>query len=496
MKHTLPLVAALSILSAASASAQTPLYFPLPAGYRPTDVSTANGVAVVVGTSTNSGGAFRWTPAGGIVEIGSTSQTSGGPVRISRDGTKIAGIQDVAGIRHAALDNGTATWTTIPGLAATSGTQSTSLGGINADGTVLVGLGWSTPGTGHAYKWTQGVGTVDLMPFFNSPSSLATAVNGDGTVIVGHETNQGARWVNGVRTFFTFSALPVGRATNVNGAGTIVIGDAVQATPGNSWRWDAGPDAITVLPNLAGFTNNPAAVESTDDGSKIVGTTGSVPFGPAPVPVIWINNVPQDLNAYVAGLGMGAVAVDGPTGISPEGGVMIGMSLNGWVIVAPEFVPNGTPVCPGDDSGTLCPCANPSPLGANQGCLNSMALGGTLRGQGISSLATDSLALKSTQVPNGPALYFQGDGLFSGGAGFSFGDGLLCAGGTIVRLGVKFAAGNTSTYPGPGDPLLSVQGGVAAGDVRHYQAWYRDAVTYCTPAFFNLTNAVTVNWTL
>jgi hypothetical protein len=125
-----------------------------------------------------------------------------------------------------------------------------------------------------------------------------------------------------------------------------------------------------------------------------------------------------------------------------------------------------------------------------------MALGGTLRGQGISSLATDSLALKSTQVPNGPALYFQGDGLFSGGAGFSFGDGLLCAGGTIVRLGVKFAAGNTSTYPGPGDPLLSVQGGVAAGDVRHYQAWYRDAVTYCTPAFFNLTNAVTVNWTL
>jgi hypothetical protein len=170
-------------------------------------------------------------------------------------------------------------------------------------------------------------------------------------------------------------------------------------------------------------------------------------------------------------------------------------SAGGWAVVFPQFLPLGTPFCAGDGSGSACPCANESLAGDNVGCLNSLALGGKLRGNGVASLAADSLGMTATDVPNGPALYFQGDGQALGGAGFSFGDGLLCAGGTIIRLGVEFAAENTSHYPGAGDPLLSVQGGITAGDVRYYQAWYRDAVTYCTPSFFNLTNGVTITWT-
>lgn len=496
MKLSLPFFAAVTVLSAGSAFAQAPLYFQLPAGYIPTDVSTAGGVATVVGRSFNSGGAFKWTPTGGVVEIGSTSYSSGGNVRISRDGTKIVGMQLVSGLNNAAIDNGTATWTSIPGIGGTSGSSSTTLGGVNANGTVIVGLGWAAGGTGHAYKWTQGVGSVDLMPFFNSPSSNARAVNGDGTVIVGHESSQGARWVGGVRTFFTYSGQSCGNALAVNNAGTIVIGESPSAAPGNAWRWDSGTNVVTLLPNLSGYTTNPNAIDLVDDGSRILGSSGSVPFGPPAVPLIWINNVPQDFSAYLASLGMASGNVDNPTAISPEGGVMVGSgSTGGWAVLFPEFVPLGTPYCAGDGSGTACPCGNASPVGDNVGCLSTLALGGKLRGHGTASLSADSLGMTATQVPNGPALYFQGDAQLSGGGGFTFGDGLLCAGGTIIRLGVKFATGNTSTYPGAGDPLLSVQGGVSSGDVRHYQAWYRDAFTFCTPSFFNLTNGVTITWT-
>jgi hypothetical protein len=82
----------------------------------------------------------------------------------------------------------------------------------------------------------------------------------------------------------------------------------------------------------------------------------------------------------------------------------------------------------------------------------------------------------------------------NGGAGMVFGDGLLCVDGTLIRLGVKFNVLGKSTYPSGGDPVLSVSGGLVAGDVRDYQAWYRDAATYCSISTFNLTNAVEVTW--
>jgi hypothetical protein len=154
----------------------------------------------------------------------------------------------------------------------------------------------------------------------------------------------------------------------------------------------------------------------------------------------------------------------------------------------------GVLYCPGDGTGAPCPCANSSPLGAQTGCLNSLNLGGALRATGSASLAADTVVLAGGNMPNGPALYFQGSAQQAGGAGLAFGDGLLCAGGAIVRLGVKFNAGGASAWPSMGDPLLSVAGLVAVGDVRDYQAWYRDAATYCTSATFNLTNGLAITW--
>jgi hypothetical protein len=99
-------------------------------------------------------------------------------------------------------------------------------------------------------------------------------------------------------------------------------------------------------------------------------------------------------------------------------------------------------------------------------------------------------------MPNGgPSLYFQGSAQASAGAGISFGDGKLCVGGTIIRLGVKFNTGTgTSTYPVGVDPTLSVAGLVVAGDTRTYQIWYRDAAAFCSASTYNLTNGMQAVW--
>jgi|GEM_PF-5986206 len=111
---------------------------------------------------------------------------------------------------------------------------------------------------------------------------------------------------------------------------------------------------------------------------------------------------------------------------------------------------SGIPFCAGDGSATACPCGNSSPLGADAGCSSSLGLAATLRGSGSAKLSSDQLVLEGAQMPDSAALYFQGTVMANGGAGSVFGDGLRCAGGTIVRLGIKLNVAGTSQFPAPG----------------------------------------------
>ncbi|MBL8858160.1 MAG: hypothetical protein JNL28_06645 [Planctomycetes bacterium] len=155
----------------------------------------------------------------------------------------------------------------------------------------------------------------------------------------------------------------------------------------------------------------------------------------------------------------------------------------------------GTPYCFGDGSGTNCPCSNNSTPGEQRGCLHGLGQGGKLTGAGVAAVSADTAVLHGADMPDGPALYYQGTLATAAGAGTTFGDGLMCATGVIVRLGIKFNSGGASQLPAVGDPALSLQGGVAPGDVRRYQAWYRDALNFCTSATFNLTNGLEISWT-
>ncbi|MDZ4771910.1 MAG: hypothetical protein SGI72_02125 [Planctomycetota bacterium] len=187
----------------------------------------------------------------------------------------------------------------------------------------------------------------------------------------------------------------------------------------------------------------------------------------------------------------GRVAVVGRTLTYTFGpGVVYGPSDSFTV----ELGDQSQPFCYGDGTGTACPCANTSTAGDQVGCLNSNAVGARIDDAGDASIANDTLTLTATDVP-GPALFFQGTGKMSGGAGFVFGDGLLCLGGTITRLGIVFPTGTTSVYPGGLNPNpIHIGGMTASGDTRHYQAWYRDAVAFCSAATFNLTQGLSVTW--
>ena len=136
-----------------------------------------------------------------------------------------------------------------------------------------------------------------------------------------------------------------------------------------------------------------------------------------------------------------------------------------------------------------CPCGNDSPITSGGGCLNSIGTWGQVGmiGAFSASAATQTISFSGVP-PGGPALVFQGTGIFSFGLGTAFGDGRLCVGGTLDRLGVGFAG---STGNGA---LIFVPVNVSAGVTRHYQAWYRDAATFCTSSTFNLSSAFGTVW--
>jgi hypothetical protein len=154
----------------------------------------------------------------------------------------------------------------------------------------------------------------------------------------------------------------------------------------------------------------------------------------------------------------------------------------------------GTPYCFGDGSGTACPCGNASAAGDQSGCASSLGMGGKLTGAGDASLAADTLVLSGTQMPNSSALYFQGTNQQSAGAGAVFGDGLRCAGGSIIRLRSVVNVAGASQFPAAGDPSVSVRGVVASAGTRTYQIWYRNAAPFCTPSTFNLSNGLEITW--
>lgn len=152
-----------------------------------------------------------------------------------------------------------------------------------------------------------------------------------------------------------------------------------------------------------------------------------------------------------------------------------------------------TSFCSGDGStATACPCGNDGTDG--RGCANSIvATGGWLTASGATN--PDTVVLHGSGMPvSATTIYLKGDALFVGGT--IFGDGVSCCGGSLIRLRTKTNVGGQSSFPEPGDPSVSVRGATPPGSglTGYYQAYYRNAASFCLPETYNITSGLQIAW--
>ncbi len=148
----------------------------------------------------------------------------------------------------------------------------------------------------------------------------------------------------------------------------------------------------------------------------------------------------------------------------------------------------GRSFCHGDGVSLPCPCSNPGT--GSEGCANSMGTGGLLEASGSRSLAADDLTFNaSLLIPGRRAILFHADAPWGGQSGFR-GDGLLCVGGSLVRLGVATVdlSGMVSL---PSRPRLD-RTNWWPGETRYFQLWYEDRGLGSCGSGMNFTNALSL----
>lgn len=248
---------------------------------------------------------------GATNSIGSaTGGSTGGGGPFARQGSNVGNL--AAGTTIVGyIDRGPSTlfhafrWTTATGLIdigtldpANNANRTSTATGVNADGSVIVGL--SATGAGpiqHAFRWTA-AGMVDLgAPAGATRDSRALAVNGAGDVLVGDAVfadpnaftgfrNGAFRWT-ATGGFQNLGALEPGYfsvATDVSADGTVIVGQGgIQIVVGNSstngsraFRWTSTTGLQAIGP-LSGHTHA-IATGVSDNGKVVVGVSAAGPL--------------------------------------------------------------------------------------------------------------------------------------------------------------------------------------------------------------------------
>lgn len=159
----------------------------------------------------------------------------------------------------------------------------------------------------------------------------------------------------------------------------------------------------------------------------------------------------------------------------------------------------GHAMCFGDGTGMMCPDRNVGAPG--HGCENSLGMGGSLLwADGVAKVSQDTVLLQVQNLPRrSTVLFMQATGSRNGELGLPFGDGLMCMGGSMMKLGVVDPVGGSAVFPSfapaPCFASLSAIGGIPPrGGQRYYQALYRDHDAFGSRARFNLSNAWAIEW--
>jgi len=300
--------------------------------------------------------AFRWTPEGGMVNLGTVyAYTAYGA---SSNGSVIVGDGYLGGPSRQAFR-----WTVdggVVGLGYLPGANKSGAYGVSADGSVVVGISSVSSTVGEAFRWTSGGGMVGLGDLEGGEYwSHALATSANGSVVVGYGTSasgtEAFRWTSGgsmVGLGDLAGGIFESWARGVSGDGSVVVGQGSSASGREAFRWTSAGGMVGLgdFPGGA-FKSNALAVSA--DGSIVVGSSSSTfdvhdyaRYGEA---FYWTESGGmQNLKNILINLGADLTAWDSTTwtlteatGISPDGKTIVGYGFNGgspeaWIATIPE----------------------------------------------------------------------------------------------------------------------------------------------------------------
>jgi probable HAF family extracellular repeat protein len=171
--------------------------------------------------------AFKWTPSAGIEFLGAFGGVGGRANAASYDGSTIVGWAEARNEDRLAFR-----WRQGQGMQALGAPATSVAKGVSADGSAVIGY-VNQGGTVRAFYWTEATG-AQMMTGFGGANIAANDISPDGRVIVGYadypdHTHHACRWLDpsqppqDIHTF-SDSDSSQSTATAVNRDGTIIMG--------------------------------------------------------------------------------------------------------------------------------------------------------------------------------------------------------------------------------------------------------------------------------
>jgi hypothetical protein len=241
-----------------------------------------------------------------------------------------------------------------------------------------------------------------------------------------------------------------------------------------------------VIPPPAGYQNAYAAPQLDPDGGMLLQLEWTTSFYPT--------TTLHESRRYDSSGHMKWMNGPGSVPLAPDASTLGWTSPSSGSVVITKYDTQSSGFCYGDGTLGVCPCGNVSAPAQQAGCAHSLGYGASLSGSGTASVTADGLVLSVQGATGTTLLVAQGNAYAGNGAGTTLGDGLLCVGGSILRIATRSLAGGSMQYPQPADASISVRGGVTSPGTRTYQAFFRNAAAFCTPSTQATTNGVTVHW--
>lgn len=309
---------------------------------------SADGSSVVgEGTSASGKEAFVWTTESGMIGLG---DLSGGVFRsraqsVSADGSIIVGDSSSAlGPSEAFIWDQSSGMTGLGGL--TSSSSSSIAVDVSGDGTIAVGLADGA----EAFTWNANDGMTGLGFFPGGDVSLAGAISGDGSTVVGSSNSPVGSFGRAAVWTATGQILDIGdfaggrnesNAIDVSHDGSTVVGWGTRDTRIEAFVWNSGNGML----GLGTLSGDSFAQAVSGDGSLVVGTSGPSNGREA---FMWdatsgMRSLSELLT--VQGVDLTGWTLQEATGISFDGTVIVGRGINpssqpeAWVVNLTTVVP-------------------------------------------------------------------------------------------------------------------------------------------------------------